>query len=76
MKLTIIFPILMAVVLILGCSLNGQAQVTAIKAGKLVDPATATTLTNQVILVESGKIKAIGAGLQIPSGDNHRRTRN
>jgi imidazolonepropionase-like amidohydrolase len=48
--------------------LNGQAQVTAIKVGKLVDPATATTLTNQVILVEGGKIKAIGAGLPIPSG--------
>ncbi len=28
------------------------AQVTAIKAGKLVDPETGTTLTNQVILVE------------------------
>ncbi len=67
MQLTIIFPILI-VILILVCSLNGQAQVTAIKVGKLVDPATTTTLTNQVILVESGKIKAIGAGLQIPSG--------
>jgi len=59
---------LAAITLLLFCFVNGQAQVTVIKAGKLVDPATATTLTNQVILVEGGKIKAVGAGLQIPSG--------
>ena len=55
---------LAAITLLLFCFVNGQAQVTVIKAGKLVDPATATTLTNQVILVEGGKIKAVGAGLQ------------
>lgn len=45
-----------------------RAQVTAIKAGKLVDPETGTASTNQIILVEGGKIKAVGAGLQIPAG--------
>jgi imidazolonepropionase-like amidohydrolase len=45
-----------------------QAQVTAIKAGKLVDPETGTTALNQVILVEGKKIKAVGTGLQIPAG--------
>jgi len=59
---------LAAITLLLFCFVNGQAQVTVIKAGKLVDPATATTLTNQVILVEGGKIKAVGARLQTPSG--------
>jgi imidazolonepropionase-like amidohydrolase len=56
------------ILLLLLCSMNGQAQITAIKAGKLVDPTTGTTLTNQIILIEGGKIKAIGAELQIPAG--------
>src|SRR5512139_155016 len=46
----------------------GAAQVTAIKAGRLVDPETGTVSTNQVILVEKGKFTAIGAGLAIPAG--------
>jgi len=45
-----------------------QPQVTAIKAGKLVVPETGATLTNQIILVEGARIKAVGAGLQIPAG--------
>lgn len=45
-----------------------RAQVTAIKAGKLVDPETGTTSVNQIILVEGRKIKAVGAGLKIPAG--------
>jgi imidazolonepropionase-like amidohydrolase len=44
------------------------SQVIAIKAGKLVDPANGTTASNVVILVENQKIKAVGPGLQIPSG--------
>lgn len=47
---------------------SANAQVTAIKAGKLVDPDTGTTSINQVILVENGRINAIGATLQIPTG--------
>lgn len=42
------------------------ATVTAIKAGKLVDPATGTLLLNQIILIENGKFKAIGPNLTIP----------
>ena len=45
-----------------------SAQVTAIKAGKLVVPDAGETLNNQVILVEGARIKAIGADIQIPSG--------
>ena len=44
----------------------GQAQVTAIKAGKLVDPETGTVTTNQIILVEGQRIKAVSAELKIP----------
>ena len=46
----------------------GFAQVTAIKAGRLVDPETGTTASNQVILVEHGKFTAIGPSVVIPSG--------
>ncbi len=44
------------------------AQVTAIKAGRLVDPESGTVKTNQVLLVENGKIKSIGENTSIPAG--------
>ena len=42
------------------------AQVVAIKAGRLVDPASGATARDQVILVEAGKITAVGASVAIP----------
>jgi imidazolonepropionase-like amidohydrolase len=47
---------------------NAQAQVTAIRAGHIVDPDTGKANANQIILIEKGKIKSIGAGLSIPAG--------
>jgi imidazolonepropionase-like amidohydrolase len=44
------------------------ANVLAIKAGAIVDPASATIARNQMILVEDGKIKAIGNNLTLPAG--------
>jgi len=44
------------------------AQVTAIKAGRLVDPDSGTVLTDQVILVRDNKIESVGKGLAIPAG--------
>ena len=44
------------------------AQVVAIKAGTVIDPSRGTTAKDQIILVEQGKIKAIGANLAIPAG--------
>jgi imidazolonepropionase-like amidohydrolase len=44
------------------------AQVTAIRAGRLVDPETGRAATEQVILVEGGKITAVGPGLAVPPG--------
>ena len=41
------------------------AQVIAIRAGQLVDPATASISPNQVILVEDGKITAVGAASSV-----------
>jgi len=64
MKLTRLYS---ALVLLLLCLTAAQAQVIAIKAGKLVDPETGTTAANQVVLVENGRIKAVGPGLEIPA---------
>ena len=44
------------------------AQVTAIRAGRLVDPEAGTIAANQIILVEGGTFQAIGADVTIPSG--------
>jgi imidazolonepropionase-like amidohydrolase len=44
------------------------AQTTAIRAGRIVDPDTGATTNNQIILVEKGKITAIGANVAIPTG--------
>lgn len=43
-----------------------RADVTAIVAGSVIDPATETIVLNQIILVEAGKIKAMGRDLPIP----------
>ncbi|HEV2986902.1 MAG TPA: amidohydrolase family protein [Candidatus Angelobacter sp.] len=43
-------------------------NVIAIRAGGVVDPARGSVAKNQVILVENGKIKAIGADVAIPAG--------
>src|SRR5215212_4204384 len=45
-----------------------SAQIIAIKAGKLLDPETGTTVTNQIIIVENGRVKNVGAGAPIPAG--------
>jgi imidazolonepropionase-like amidohydrolase len=43
-------------------------NVIAIRAGGVVDPARGSVARNQVILVENGKIKAIGTDVAIPAG--------
>lgn len=43
------------------------AEVVAIRAGAVVDPVHGASAKDQVILVENGKIKSIGAGLAIPA---------
>ncbi len=45
-----------------------QESVTAIRAGRLVDPETGTATENQVILVQGGRITAVGADVAIPAG--------
>jgi imidazolonepropionase-like amidohydrolase len=64
-------PILLLVVI----SLDGAAQtpstpsaVTVIRAGVLIDPESGTTATGQTIVVEDGKVTAVGAKVQVPAG--------
>src|SRR5215831_20679848 len=45
-----------------------SAAITAVKAGRLIDPAAGTATANQVIIIEGEKIKAVGAELAIPAG--------
>ena len=45
-----------------------HSQVIAIKAGRLVDSEAGRAATNQTILVENGKVQAIGANLAVPAG--------
>jgi imidazolonepropionase-like amidohydrolase len=43
-------------------------QVTAIRAGRLIDPESGTAAANQIILIENGRFTAIGQNVAIPSG--------
>jgi len=43
-----------------------SAQVIVIRAGHLIDPETGTATTNQLVLIENGKITGIGTNLPVP----------
>jgi imidazolonepropionase-like amidohydrolase len=43
-----------------------SAQTIAIRAGNLIDPAKGTVMHDQIILVNDGKITAVGSGLTVP----------
>jgi imidazolonepropionase-like amidohydrolase len=51
------------------CALTtlASAQVTAIRAGHLVDPDSGTVLADQVILIRDSKIEKVGKGIDIPA---------
>jgi imidazolonepropionase-like amidohydrolase len=40
----------------------------AVRAARLVDPRSGTTISNPVVLIEGDKVKAVGANLAVPSG--------
>jgi len=56
--------------LVLSLVTTASAQVTAIRAGRVVDPDAGTAAEHQVILVQDGKITAVGAegAVAIPAG--------
>lgn len=49
-------------------AVSATAQISAIKAGRLIDPDTGNVLTDQVILVRDNKIESVGKALAIPAG--------
>ncbi len=58
-------------VLLTGLSLASTialSQVIAISAGVVIHPESGLQERNQIILVEAGKIKAIGSAIQVPAG--------
>ncbi len=62
---------LLALLTIVACAsaLSAQAPpVTAIRAGRLLDPEGGRILTNQIILVEGNRFREIGANVAIPAG--------
>lgn len=66
---------LLGLVMLALSAAEAQAQpaavrVTAIKAGRLVDPETGTAAANQIILIEGEKIKAVGPNVAIPASAN------
>jgi imidazolonepropionase-like amidohydrolase len=67
MKLHCLF---LACVLVVPAAISAQQtpQTTAIRAGRLLDPETGTATANQVILVQNGRITAVGADVTIPPG--------
>src|SRR5258707_9394370 len=47
---------------------QSAAPVTAIRAGRLLDPEAGRILTNQIILVEGTRIRDVGPNVAIPAG--------
>src|SRR5262245_56008179 len=46
----------------------GPQKVTAIRAGRVIDPETGNAAANQIILVEGERIRDIGPNVAIPAG--------
>jgi imidazolonepropionase-like amidohydrolase len=70
LKVPRVLPSLGAMLAAASIALHGQtpSAITAIRAGRLLDPDAGRILTNQVILVDGNKISAVGANLAIPAG--------
>jgi imidazolonepropionase-like amidohydrolase len=43
-------------------------QVTAIRAGRLLDPEAGRILTNQIIVIDGTRIRDVGPNVAIPPG--------
>lgn len=57
----------MVVVVALMLVQSAVAQVTVVRAGRLIDPDSGTVLSNQTILIKDGKIQAVGRELALPA---------
>jgi imidazolonepropionase-like amidohydrolase len=59
---------LLPLLLLALCSSTLHAQVTAIRAGRLIDPVSGTAARDRTILVDGKTVKAVGAKVAIPRG--------
>ncbi|HYK48213.1 MAG TPA: amidohydrolase family protein, partial [Terriglobales bacterium] len=50
------------------CAISAGAQVSVIKAGRMIDPDTGTVLTDQVIIIRDNKFESVGKSLAVPPG--------
>jgi imidazolonepropionase-like amidohydrolase len=50
-----------------GGQATGPQKLTAIRAGRLIDPETGTAAANQIILVEGERIRDVGPNVNIPA---------
>lgn len=64
-----------ALVVVAGVAIPAQVpgpatpqKVTAVRAGRLIDPETGVAAANQVILIEGERIKDVGPNVAIPAG--------
>ncbi|MBM3310096.1 MAG: amidohydrolase family protein, partial [Candidatus Aminicenantes bacterium] len=62
------FALAVAGAAVLAVGQPSSSPVTAIKAGRLIDPETGTAAARQVILVQGEKITAVGPNPAIPAG--------
>ena len=64
----IIFMYSILVLVTVSATAQTAAPIIAVKAGRLIDPETATVTNNQIILIEGERIKAVGGNVPIPTG--------
>ncbi|HYN19949.1 MAG TPA: amidohydrolase family protein, partial [Thermoanaerobaculia bacterium] len=68
MKLRILIPVCLCLPALLLAQEPAQPEVLALKAARLFDGKADAVVRNAVVIVEGGKIKAAGSGLEIPAG--------
>ena len=61
-------PTLSVLLLALRLAEPAPPPVIAVKAGKLIDPKSGTVASGAVIVIENGKIKAVGPSVAVPAG--------
>jgi imidazolonepropionase-like amidohydrolase len=64
----LILSAIVCLVSVAAATAQPPAAVTAIRAGRLLDPESGAVLTNQVILVEGNKFRDVGPNVTIPAG--------
>ena len=61
-------PTLSILLLALRLAEPAAPQLIAVKVGKLIDPKSGTVASGSVIVVENGKVKAVGPTVAVPAG--------